>query len=139
MEYIEKALQNKSSTSRKKLDQGLEEVVKGIQSLKVGENTNTRLQIPSLYNFSGQSRTIIEQGDSSQDNLMGRFLRQANKYGTKLTEIIDPELDYEKFTINGLEILEPEKIYEKKILERKNNFIRSIRENEVQCLGNDTS
>ena len=88
--------------------------------------------------FSGQHRTIIEQGESSQNNLMVRFLRQANKYGTKLTEIIDPELDYEKFTINGLEILEPEKIYEKKILERKNKFIRSIREDEVQCLGNDT-
>ena len=36
---IEKALQNKPSTSRQKLDKGLEEVLKGIQNLKVGENT----------------------------------------------------------------------------------------------------
>ena len=34
----------------------------------------------------------------------------ADNYGTKIAEIIDPEIEYENFKINGLKILEPEVI-----------------------------
>ena len=86
--------------------------------------------------FSGISRTILEIGETSNNN--ARLLRQADKYGTEIAEIIDPEIEYKIFKINGLKILEPEVIDKKKILEKQNKFINCIREEEIQCLGNDT-
>ena len=84
--------------------------------------------------FSGISRTILETGETSNNNNY-RLLRQADKYETKIAEIIYPKIEYENFKINGLKILEPEVMYKKKILEKRSKYIR---EEEIQCLGNDT-
>ena len=62
----------------------------------------------SRRSFSGVSRTISEIGETSSNN--DQLLRQADNYGTKIAEIIDPEIEYENFKINGLKILEPEVI-----------------------------
>ena len=67
----------------------------------------------SRRSFSGGSRTISEIGETSSND--DRLLRQAHKYGTKIAEIVDPEIEYENFEINDLKILEPEVIYKKKI------------------------
>ena len=56
----------------------------------------------------------------------------------EIAEIIDPKIEYENFKINGLKILEPEVIYKKKIFEKRNKFIKCIKEEEIQCLGSDT-
>ena len=42
----------------------------------------------SRRSFSGISRTISEVGETSSNN--GRLLRQADKYGIEIAEIIDP-------------------------------------------------
>ena len=42
-------------------------------------------------------------------------------------------MEYENFKINGLKILEPEIIYKRKILEKRNKFIKCIEE-EIQRL-----
>ena len=67
----------------------------------------------SIRSFSGIARTISEVGETSSNN--DSLLRQADKYGTEIAEIIDPEIEYENFKTNGLKILEPEVIYKKKI------------------------
>ena len=90
----------------------------------------------SRSSFFGISRTISEVGETSNNN--DRLLRQTDKYGIKIAEIIDPEIEYENFKTNGLKILEPKVIYKKKIFERRNTFIKCIREEEIQCLGDDT-
>ena len=90
----------------------------------------------SRKSFSGVSRTTSETGATSSNN--DRLLRQVDKYGTEIAEIIDPEIEYENFKINDLKILEPEVIYKKKIFEKRNKFIKCIREEEIQCLGSDT-
>ena len=90
----------------------------------------------SKRSFLGVSRTISEIGETSSNNDL--LLRQVDKYETKIAEIIDPEKEYENFKINGLKILEPEVIYKKKVIEKRNKFIKCIREEEIQCLGNDT-
>ena len=90
----------------------------------------------SRKSFSGVSRTTSETGETSSNN--DRLLRQVDKYGTEIAEIIDPEIEYENFKINDLKILEPEVIYKKKIFEKRNKFIKCIREEEIQCLGSDT-
>ena len=90
----------------------------------------------SRRSFSGVSRTISEVGETSSNNNI-RLLRQAGKYGTEIAEIIDPEIEYENFKTNGLKMLEPEVIYKRKMFERRNKFIKCIREEEIQCLGND--
>ena len=97
--------------------------------------TNKKV-LNSRISFLGVSRTIYEIGETSSNN--DRLLKQADKYGTKIMEIINPEIEYENFKINGLKILEPEVIYKKKIFEKRNKFIECIREEEIQCLGNDT-
>ena len=86
----------------------------------------------SRRSFSGISRTISEIGETSSNN--DRLLRQVDKYGTEIAEIIDLEIEYENFKTNGLKILELEVIYKKKIFERRNKFIKCIREEEIQCL-----
>ena len=90
----------------------------------------------SRRSFSGVSRTISEVGKTSSNN--DRLLRQVDKYGTETAEIIDSEIKYENFKTNGLKILEPEVIYKRKMFERRNKFIKCIREEEIQCLRNDT-
>ena len=74
----------------------------------------------SQRSFSRIFRTILETRETSNNN--GRLLRQANKYETKIAEIIDLEIEYENFKINGLKILEPEVIYKRKILEKINKL-----------------
>ena len=59
----------------------------------------------SRRSFSRIFRTISEVGETSSNN--DSLLRQANKYGTEIVEIIDPETEYENFKTNGLKILEP--------------------------------
>ena len=66
-------------------------------------------------------RTIFEVGETSSNN--DRLLRQADKYGIEIAEIIDPEIEYENFKTNGLKILEPEVIYKRKMFKRRNKFI----------------
>ena len=83
----------------------------------------------SMRYFLGISRTILETRETSNNN--DRLLRQADKYGTKIDEIIDPEIEYENFKINGLKILELSLIYKKKILEKQNKFIKCIREEAI--------
>ena len=90
----------------------------------------------SRRSFSRVSRTISEIGETSSNN--DRFLRQADKYGTEIDEIIDLEIEFENFKTNGLKILGPEVIYKRKMFERRNKFIKCIKEEEIQCLGNDT-
>ena len=97
--------------------------------------TNKKV-LNSRRSFLGVSRKIYEIGETSSNNY--RLLKQADKYGTKIAEIIDPKIEYENFKINGLKILEPEVVYKKKIFEKRNKFIECIREEEIQCLGNDT-
>ena len=53
----------------------------------------------SRRSFSGVSRTISEVGETSSNN--DRLLRQDDKYETEIAEIIDPEIEYENFKING--------------------------------------
>ena len=86
--------------------------------------------------FSKVSRTMAEIGETSSNN--DRLLRQVDKYGTEKYEIIDPEIEYENFKINGLKILESKLIYKKKIFEKRNKFIKCIREEEIQCVESDT-
>ena len=90
----------------------------------------------SRRSISGVSRTISEVGETSSNN--DRLLRHADKYGTEIAEIIDPKIEYENFKTNGLKILELEVIYKRKMFERRNKFIKCIKEEEIQCLGNDT-
>ena len=65
----------------------------------------------SIRTFSGVSRTIYEVGETSSNN--DRLHRQADKYGTEIAEIIDPEIEYENFKTKSLKILEPEIIYKR--------------------------
>ena len=83
----------------------------------------------SRRSFSGISRTISEVGETSSNN--DRLLRQADKYGTEIVEIIDPEIEYENFKTNGLKILELEVIYKKKIFERRNKFIKCMKKSNL--------
>ena len=53
--------------------------------------------------FSRVSKTISEVGETSSNN--NRLLRQVDKYGAEMVEIIDLEIEYENFKINGLKIL----------------------------------
>ena len=68
------------------------------------------------------------------------FLNLKNDFflALEIVEIIDLKIEYENFQINGLKILEPEVIYKKKIFEKRNKFIKCIKEEEIQCLGSDT-
>ena len=61
----------------------------------------------SRRSFSGVSRTISEIKETSSNN--DRLLRQADKYGKGIAEIINPEIEYENFKTNGLKIVRPEK------------------------------
>ena len=70
----------------------------------------------SRRSFSEISRTISETGKISSNN--DRLLRQADKYGTEIAEIIDPNIEYENFKLHDLTILEPEVIYKRKIFEK---------------------
>ena len=79
----------------------------------------------SRRSFSGVSRTISEVGETSSNN--DRLLRQVDKYGIEIAEIIDLEIEYENFKTNGLKILEQEVIYKRKMFERRNKFIKCIR------------
>ena len=90
----------------------------------------------SRRSFSRVSRTISQIGETSSNN--DRLLRQVDKYGTEIAEIIDLEIEYENFKINGLKIIKPEVIYKRKMFEKRNTFIKCIREEEIQCLGSDT-
>ena len=52
----------------------------------------------SRRSFSGIYRTISEVGETSSNN--DRLFRQADKYGTEIAQIIDPEIEYENFKTN---------------------------------------